>query len=257
MAAVIKNIIEGASIREAQGVVIEITDIAVVTGLAGGIQWSSEALAAPGIPTSGESHPQFPTMLLRERRVIPLSPAVARIELAYRVDPTTSPTAVTIRGSTTATNKQTSVDRDDNQITTSRIFRTELNGVVIRQTVQTQSHTIPVRVAERSVSIADTRSSSDPDAFTSIYVNRINSVKWNNGDPGRWICTGIPYNVVDITSSPIKWRFTFEFQHREDGWQPEVVHTDSDTGRPVVPKVSEIVEWYDEIDFNNLELIPK
>jgi hypothetical protein len=72
------------------------------------------------------------------------------------------------------------------------------------------------------------------------YIARINKNNWLNHPPGTWICSEVQWDVLDprlgrFGKSEKKlplYRFSFEFQHDPDGWDPTVVFIDQRTGRP-------------------------
>ncbi len=254
MAVVIKNIVEGASVREQGGIVLESIDVAIVHGLSGGTGWSAEALATAGLPTANESHPNYSTLTLRERRVIPLSPSIAQVELVYRVDESLLPTAITTRGGSRINSVTTAVDRFGKEIQTTRSTDFTIKGVFFTTVVDTQTHEVTATEAQRTLSVTDARSSADPSVFTAVYVNKINSKDFQNGEPGTWFCSGITFAISNRDASPPLWKFVYNFQHKQDGWQPIATHQNKRTGEPADPLIEVEVDWYESIDFNNLGL---
>lgn len=256
MPIVLSNIVTGASVREIRGVVVESIDVAIVKDLAGGVGWAADALGTAGLPTANETHPRYADLTLRDRRIVPLSPNVAHVELVYRVDESLLPTAVTVRGSSRINSVQTTVDRNGDSITTSVVSQWFFGGVLFAQRTDTQTHNVDVTEAQRAITVQDTRSSDNPGVFTSVYVNKINSVAWQNGEPGTWFCSGIDYRIVNADASPPRWGFTYNFQHKAEGWQPVVTHKNLNTGRPSFPLNQSTVDSYEAVDFHNLELFP-
>jgi hypothetical protein len=59
---------------------------------------------------------------------------------------------------------------------------------------------------------------------------------------------------VDQTAATPKYRFTFNFEYREDGWDPTVVFIDPETGEPpdglVDTEGVKTVTWYPTKNFN-------
>ena len=89
------------------------------------------------------------------------------------------------------------------------------------------------------------------------WQNKINSADWFGGSPGVWLCTRVNVQPIQESSTPPRWKFTFEFQAKPyPGWQPWVRYIDPETGKPPVGLVDgtgyKQVQHYDEADFNLL-----
>ena len=97
-----------------------------------------------------------------------------------------------------------------------------------------------------------TKSTSAPVAFVAKYLNKVNSILWNQADPGKWKCTAA--KLEQITSGdPALWSMVFTFTLNPDGHQPQVVFIDPETGKPPPNLVADVgykqIDWFDEVDF--------
>jgi len=97
---------------------------------------------------------------------------------------------------------------------------------------------------------------SNPILFISLRLDRVNSKLWLGMGPGVALCTDITYNMHDYSTSPKKWKFSFEFLLDGAGHQPDVIYRDPNTGSPPSDLVQGVgyytASWYPGFDFNEL-----
>ena len=62
--------------------------------------------------------------------------------------------------------------------------------------------------------------------------------------------------MVDRSLVPPKFAFTYHFRHNTDGWQPQIVYIDPETGRPlpdaILDQSFKVIPWYGTANFNAL-----
>lgn len=99
-----------------------------------------------------------------------------------------------------------------------------------------------------------TLTANTPEVLKANFDGYINSAEWKGNAIGTVMCTGCDYETVDYAAK--RYRFTFSFQYKEQGWQPEVVFVDPNTGQPPPDLVSgtgrKTITWYPSVDFNSL-----
>lgn len=69
-----------------------------------------------------------------------------------------------------------------------------------------------------------------PGAVIKSWANKVNSDTWQGGAAGEWRVTSCSFELVSEDEQ--SWRFEFEFQFKEGGWQPYVTHWDATNNRP-------------------------
>ena len=105
----------------------------------------------------------------------------------------------------------------------------------------------------------------DPLELPKRFVLKVNKKPWARGEKRTWLCTNVSPRILDRTTSPQRWYFEFEFEYREETWDPVAVFIDPATGKPPVglepttfnPDGSvnvrggfQQVKYYSEADFN-------
>lgn len=250
-AEVILDIIENARWREIDGVVVEVSRLAIVRDIDLGSgereRLLSIALNTAGVPVPGSLHPIVPGLRLRDRVANPLGRTIAQIELRYYSaaveDIPPFGFDSTVSGSIDIEQIETQLDKNGDQITVSH------NDII-------QGGSVLVTMPRRALSFTTVEQSSAPGALAEAYAGKVNSVTWQGGTPGTWICLGVPFEPVDRASNPPSWRYRFDFRHRVEGHDPTVIYIDPETGAPPPGLTAGVgiktIEWYEEADFHEL-----
>lgn len=152
----------------------------------------------------------------------------------------TWPTFFELSFSSTAVRVDATKDKDGNQITVQH------DGV-------TKGAVAQVTDVERTLTAVGREIGLDIDTVQETFVNRVNTTEWRGSAAGTWLCT----NIEGVTGDDgVTWETRYSFQYRSDGWQPEVVFTNDETGDPETNLVSgegiKTVQWYSSADFNEL-----
>ena len=255
------DIIEGARVIERDGKVSEATRLAVVTGITPGSNWAAQALAVAGLPATGNSHPHYPKLYLRNRYPQARAPSVIFIELQYRTpeDQSTEPPSgfeSVVSGGSSLNSLTSAKDRDGNDLFT--VETVDDGAGSYTTSTEKQGGTIDVMEAQHEQHYERVELSAAPGIISSGYAGKINSATWGGAAPGIWMCTGVRFTLQDRTTSPPAWRFSYDFQADRRGWQPRLVHINPETGKPCNPliegKSTKEVIWYYEANFNALNL---
>jgi hypothetical protein len=107
----------------------------------------------------------------------------------------------------------------------------------IRTVIQGGEITIPF--PQSNFSVTGLVATDEPHILAKSICPSINSEIWQGDPVFTWLCTEASWELNDgdpgpnivVPSLPI-YRFKFEFQYNEDGWDPTVVFLDQRTGRP-------------------------
>lgn len=94
--------------------------------------------------------------------------------------------------------------------------------------------------------------------FAERYMGRTNSATWNYGEAGKWLCTSVNGEPVDVRAGVDTWLVEITFQYRGIGWAQTVVFTDPSTGEQPANLVAGVgfrqVAVQPSVDFNDLIL---
>lgn len=249
MSDVTIDIVENARWREEKGRVVEITRVAVVSGLSQELGYDGAfwfARIEPLIPKSGTQHPIETTCILEQRTFQALGPTMAQVELVYRRPDYEQQNwpgyDFSISGGTALEQSETQLDKNGVQIT------------VTHQNI-TQGGSVTVLRPRDQITFRNRVYSSQPGVITRAYVGRTNSTAWNAGSPGTWLCESINFELEDAQSDPPGWDFTYVFRFNPNGWNPQVVFIDPETGKPPTGLVANVgyksVSIYDTADFGS------
>lgn len=230
-------------VDEIAGIVVEVRATYDVSDL-GGVDHATlvnSLVTAGGVPRAGdEITVNNQTLVLEERKGRFYDVNDARIELVFRRQ---DEIPLWFRGSTVTEQVQTELDRDGNQILLTH------NGI-------TQGGTVTKYDPHNTLEAEFVRSLSSPGVVSSSIVGFVNDAAWQGGDPGEWLCTECPFDPIDLTVDPPKWRFRAVFQRKIGGWDPTAAFTDPETGQPGVDLVEDqgikIVPQYFDVDFEGV-----
>lgn len=121
-----------------------------------------------------------------------------------------------------------------------------------------QGGLIKVFEIQETIKIEGLYQTDSPRDISNKFMKKVNSIEWEGGQPGTWMCMTVNHKQIDYNSTPGRYRFFFTFEFNPAGWQPEVVYIDPDTGKPP-PDVSregapggvETILYYRELDFGS------
>ena len=244
------DIIEGARWREEDGVVTEISRLAIASGLSGGEQSFTEALKHTSMPQPGASHPLKGHLIVRARNPVAISGKIIQVEIVYKqlgsLDEQPPPGTNSVVGGETALEQiKTEFDKFGNQITLTH------NGI-------TRGGSVNIQRPRDRLTFTRIEQSLAPGVITRAFTGKTNLFLWNGGIPGTWLCDRIPFDQENPTLKPPSYRFSYQFKHDPGGWNPQVVFIDPETGEPPPDLVSgegfKTVEIYDQVNFDFLGL---
>lgn len=86
-----------------------------------------------------------------------------------------------------------------------------------------------------------------------FLVGKVNATDWAGRGPDEWMCIGADWRPLDGEAS--RYEFSFSFQRKEGGWQPEVRFIDKRTDEPPPALVEGVgykkITYYESVDFEN------
>lgn len=231
--AVVLDIIDGAGLKEVAGRIEEITRIARVEGITSSTNSGilSEALSASGLPAHASQHPDVSTLFVQERSVGPGGPTHdAEVSLVYKrfdIGFGESPEpAIAIDGGTFLERKETQFDAGGSQITLVYPVPNAGNPGV------TQSGSIRPLIPKTVIAFEVVEQIQYPGTLSQQWAGYLNNASWSGGAPRTWICTAARFRGFDLTASPPRWLFRYEFAYDEDGWDETAVFIDPESGLP-------------------------
>ncbi len=232
-----------------------------VSGLTGdGFAKVKSAYNEPDIPKLGDTHPDEPSVIVKETNIVSVASDTVEIAVKYAAPDLLQPstTSVIIEVGSTLSQVDTNIDVNGNILQTQYTYpllyaeTPEFAGKTINH-----AGMVPRLIPEPTLRLTRLEDES-PLIKSSIYVGKINSQIFEDGAPGTWMCTGIEGNSQD---SGFTYTVTYSFQFRPDGWGQQIVFISSDTGEP--PVFANPTEFnlgvrsyqiYEAIDFNQLDL---
>ena len=251
--AVIQNLIEGCRIREHNGSVIELINVAVIDALPVGIAGQLQALTTASVPQAGDEHPNIAGLFVVDRNVNPIAPTQAQVEIVYRTPDFVAPPgqSAKISGSVSAEQISTMKERDGEQI-----FVKHWAG--LGSPFLYQGGEVDVLVPRDEIQFARTEQSNNPQVIPRGYVSKVNDATWYGGAPFTWLCVDISFELSNASTTLPTYSFTYRFRHNPDGHDPQIVYIDEQTGRPPPGLVEFIgyktVIWYEKASFQALGL---
>ena len=97
---------------------------------------------------------------------------------------------------------------------------------------------------------------NSPTNVALAWVGHVNSQSWGGSGLRQWMCTDVTYDSLDIDTSPEKWKMTFEFQYKSEGWTPTALFIDPRSGRPPQNLIDGVgikdIFWHPQRNFNTL-----
>jgi len=269
VATVVMDTITDLSLEMDRGSLVALTRGVKVIGLTSANQGNLfEAMTADGVPAIG-SVPDVPdgtTPLPRGYLNLVLvnisasvetnSPDVARLTLSYksRVE---SGLLFTFTGTSSLREIQTANHSSlsngvPQQIIVSHTFPADDEDFP-NETI-TQGAEVPALWPQSSLETTGLLQLANPQLESHGWVGYLNRADWAQGGFGTWLCVDVNFTLLDATTSPPTYVFTFSFDHDANGWQPEAIFIDSRTGKPPANIVNgvgtQVVAWHPYRDFN-------
>lgn len=92
---------------------------------------------------------------------------------------------------------------------------------------------------------------ADPWALPQEWMGKLNATPWAGGAAKTWLCTNVSVLPVSVNVDPPEFEVTYQFQWRplvgeppfDTAWQPQVVYTDPETGKPPKGWKAEGTAW--------------
>jgi hypothetical protein len=255
---IVRDIRTGAQWEEEDGRIKQIDRMMLVSDIDMGNEIPSardwrlqKVLDSPNVPQPGDAHPLAADLFLRGRVVRPVDTNIFELLLTYKLPEggtLPDPNNYELSGGASIQQIPTEIDRNGDQITV------EYEGVE-------QGGTITPYEAIAGVTFEYVATNVAPLAVVRLYTNLVNnSVAWFH-DPSAlartWIIADVAFDRIQVV--PItKYRFGFTLQHNPDGWDPQVIYEDPETGRPPPDLVAGVgyktIPWHNEVNFN--EVLP-
>lgn len=238
------NILDGATVtfNEDGGVLREVNATARVkdvntTSLQAAI---ASALDTPFLPEAGDSITYGgETVILESRSGTMTEPGHASIELTYRRQ-----SGFDVSAGVRLLERIDQFDKEGTQVTVEW-----KEGVP--EPIQGGEFTALIPVA--TITYEWVEQVEKPGAYLKGWIGKTNSDNWEDGEAGTWMALDAAVQLVDETASPRKWRFSMEFAHDPDGWNPQVIYIDERTGRPPKGLEADVgyktVEKYEQRNF--------
>lgn len=271
----IQDILTAASINEQSGRVKRAVRHFLITGLVTPMDTADPSYDGPagrikeaaGVLTvnQGDRHPTYDFLYCKERTATIVDTDKVRFELVYdQVDfpsflpgPQEAPeTANAVEDGYVASGRvfleqeETFVDKDGDPIELS------FTGY------PTISVSVPVKRHRRTLVLEKSLLTTDPGSFGDTYVGKVNSGTWQGGAAGTWMCEDVSFDQVarEVKDGPATtplYRLRFVFAYNPNGWDPDVVYTDPETGNPIAgwdgdANASATVALYDAANFGNI-----
>lgn len=258
--AVITDLIEDYEAVEEEGHVVSVTRKFIGTGAASSTlaALTNEAFTSSSFPSRGDTLPGNTNLVCTGRRVRLLTNSNRSIEITCQYLPLgQSKSTFIFSGSTTLSQDATQLDRYGNQIYVSHTFPNDDPDEDYAGETKNQGIDLTVFMPQTTLTATGQLQVAYPDYVSRYWVGAMNGTFWAGADPYYWMCTRVDFSPLDVGFGRFRyWEFTFEFQHRQTGWIPQIFYIDPRTGKPpinIVPNVgAKYIDWYSAIDYNYL-----
>ena len=215
-----------------------------------------QCLSATGLPAANQAGTAtgLENLVVTKRTVKPDNGDndIMRVTVVYEPKGgDTDQTNLIIRTSASLEQIETEVDKFGNAVTVQHTYPSD-DYEFPSQTI-TQGGKVQVTNAVASRTATGLFTTDIPSAELDIFLNKVNGNPWGGAEAGTWLCTDASYVPHDLAVSPSEYIFTFEFQFKEEGWNPKAVFTRPDGSVPsgIVQGVGTTsVDWYFRVDFN-------
>lgn len=220
-----------------------------------------KAYAMEGMPQIGDPHPAQPSAILEDFSGVSIDAdgSVSGI-LQYRTPDRTVPTDddVVITGSTTLSQVDTNVAFDGTILTTQYTYPTDYKELETLRGVTVDQPAIVSKLIPQPTETFTLIESDNPRVKSSIYVGKLNSETFLDGNAKTWMCTGIRWNSQN---GGVTYQVSYDFQWRPDGWDEVIVFIDPQTAHPPIMSDAtakalgiKTYQIYQTIDLNGLDL---
>jgi hypothetical protein len=254
---IIKDIMDAARWQEADGRITQIDrkvlihDFEVPPNGHVADAVCNKALQSTLMPQPGVAHPHQGDLLLRGRVARAVSTNIVEVLLTYKLPAEGSlpdPMNYELSGGASIQQVQTEVvppgrPEPSGQVTV------EYNGVV-------QGGEISPYEAIATVRFEYIAATQIPLSIVRSYTNLVNDGTFWGFDPSAmprtWIISEVSFERVAL--EPVtQYRFGFQLQHNPDGWDPQVIYVDPETGRPPADLVANLgyktIAWHNAVNF--------
>ena len=240
MATVQVDLIDGARYRERDGKLVEISRVAIISGLP--VRPTDLVLnsARAFLQLNGQGpqtpHPTHTNLTLRDRVLRPLDPTIVIAELVYSLpgdQPAPPNFPIAVAGGASSAQIETMVDRDGVPIT---VEHPPGSGIK-------QGGVIHPLVAEETLRLSEVAQSSDPTLTQRVFSNTVNEGPFffDCGAIARtWLIEEIAFELLDAESTPLPtWSFRYSLRKKPiviagiaGSHDPQVFFKDPETGQP-------------------------
>ncbi len=259
---VVIDIIDNAIWRETDGRVVEIQRLALVSNLpvpedpAPLDKVLAIALdSGVPIPQAGDPHPHESSLRVVQRDPKPRGVGIVEVLITYKLPergefPPLGQSFVMSGGSaveqiTTQLRRPPPID-DGSQITV------EHNSVI-------QGGEITPFEVRSEISLSRIENTANPLGISRFWTNSVNSGGWfaDPGAPARtWLIADVGFELINRGPAIPEWRFNYRLRNNPDGFDPQVVFIDPETGRPPPGLVQgtgyKTILWHVALNFASL-----
>jgi hypothetical protein len=250
-----------------KGMVRSLTRSVLITGLTAtdGVTMAEQMLSASGLPAAGGAISVKGHLLYLENieaKLIEGELTKATAVLSYARRDVSSSSAAgggvtpTLRGGTALKQVTTAKDRQGNQIIVEHTWPADDDDDHKNKT-QTQGGEISVLVPMSTVYGEFIEANASPGVITKAWAGHVNEDTWLGGAPRTWMCTSAKFELADFNTSPRTYRFAFEFEYDDQGWDNDTtaVFVDPRTGKPAADLVEgagiKKIQYYPARNFGN------
>lgn len=243
--AVKDNIVEGASLTEVAGVIEAATQIMFVSETDSPLFES--ALAQEGVPKAGDklnnANPnvrvirRIPIVVGINAKKVPTE-FLLKVSIDYELQRADEPVPYPLRGGASLQQIQTSKQRDG----------TALTVTSATEGAEPQVATATVLQPQLNISFERVIATPLPSVHADKYIGKVNDATLLSKPKRTWLCTAVPFEIVDESKSPPRYRFTYELENNPEGWD-ESVGFKKDDGTFEEGTSLEVV-WHEEVSFS-------
>lgn len=258
---------KAATLEETDGVITSLTRTFRVTGVTSNTDFERlvDALAESGVPAANSSPSGRANLKVVSRSVVQVGNdnTVFDVTVQYAVFGDAE-TDIWFSGSSTLQQISTENDNNGSQILLSHTFpdddtdfglNTDFNPSGTPKEVL-QGGEINVFSPTATIQSTQLIRTNVPTNVALDWVGTVNSQSWGGSGERQWMCTDVTYTSLDIDTSPEKWKMTFEFQYKQEGWTPTAIFIDPRTGKPPQNLLDGVgikdIFWHKERNFNTL-----
>uniref|UniRef100_A0A6M3K2Z9 Uncharacterized protein n=1 Tax=viral metagenome TaxID=1070528 RepID=A0A6M3K2Z9_9ZZZZ len=250
--------IQELSCEEVDGAIVSMVREVLVTGLTGSTDYQilNEALAVDDMPASGSTPEGMPNLILVKRTptLIPDDTGSVLVKLEYN-QLGLSESNFTLRFGAALTQSTTEV-MNGQPITLQHTWPADDPDEERQNRTDDQAGVMNVMDPTLEAIAVGLVEVDYPLAILHRWRGSLNSRSWMGGAAYHWQCTQAQAFPYDYSTTPITWKFTFEFAYTPYGIQPRVSFVDDRTGKPAYGLVEGVgtkeIQYYPAIDFNAL-----